>query len=620
MVEPKRAPVEPRVFRPGSTYALPLVEEIRALPGERTREPVAVVGPPGSGKTTALAHLAAVLPADKNIVYFDEPSPAEIQAYSLDHLVVHTTSSSDSNPSRVGPFRLAPWTRDELLEYLVAVHKDQCGSVMSRLPARGRLAFDGSPDVWQIILDQLASDASIPDAQTALSRHVETVLGSTDLANQARRGCLDILMTTTDPATTLKKLQKARFAGECDHLLRHREVQLLLAAEQIAHELAGDSDCDFLRVRLPGELVRSAGAKLTGDDRRLERLKKFLAGPSATHAMAASLLLAADKNWAPGRGSVRQLARAFLSGARWPGAELSDANLAEADLSQADLHGSTLDHAQAGAVNLQHADLRGACLWKLEALGANLAGADMAHVHAQAARFIEANLESACLSEAYLKDTSFRAANLIGADFRGANLTKAVLLAAKLTDADFSGADLSEAVLTDVRLRDTRFTAARLRKARLERCDLEDVNLDRADCRQAKLEGALLTGSSAEDADFSDAILRQTGLADVNWERAILRGADLSGATFHMGTTRSGLVGSPIASEGSRTGFYTDDYEDRYFKAPEEIRKANLRGADLRGARIDHVDFYLVDLRDALYDPDQADHFRRSGAILEARV
>jgi hypothetical protein len=44
------------------------------------------------------------------------------------------------------------------------------------------------------------------------------------------------------------------------------------------------------------------------------------------------------------------------------------------------------------------------------------------------------------------------------------------------------------------------------------------------------------------------------------------------------------------------------------------------RGADLRDARIDHVDFYLVDLRDALYDPDQADHFRRSGAILEARV
>jgi uncharacterized protein YjbI with pentapeptide repeats len=620
MVEPKRAPVEPRVFRPGSTYALPLVDEIRALLEERTRGAVAVFGPPGSGKTTALAHLAAVLPADENIVYFDEPRPGEIQPCSLECLVVHATSSAEADPSRVGPYRLAPWTRDELLEYLVAVHKCQCGSVMSRLPARGGLAFDGSPDVWRIVLDRMAGDASIPDAQTALSRHVERVLGNTDLANEARRGCLE-LITAADPAMTLKELRKARFIRECDHLIRHRDVQLLLAAEQIVHWLGGNSDCGFLRLRLPAEVVRRAGAKLTGNEHSLGRLKKFWDGPREDHAMAASLLLAADKNWAPERGGpVRKLAHAFLSGARWPGAELSDANLAETDLSHADLHGSLLDRAQAGAANLQQTDLREACLWKFEGLGANLAGADMAGVHAQAARFIEANLEGACLSEAFLKDASFRLANLIGVDFRSANLTKAVLLGAKLTDADFSGADLSEAVLTEVSLRDTRFTDACLPKARLERCDLEDVNLDRADCRQATLEGALLTGTSAEDADFSDAILRETGLAEVNWERAILRGADLSGATFHMGTTRSGLVDSPIASEGSRTGFYTDDYEDRYFKAPEEIRKANLRGADLRDARIDHVDFYLVDLRDAFYDPDQAEHFRRSGAILEARV
>jgi uncharacterized protein YjbI with pentapeptide repeats len=98
-----------------------------------------------------------------------------------------------------------------------------------------------------------------------------------------------------------------------------------------------------------------------------------------------------------------------------------------------------------------------------------------------------------------------------------------------------------------------------------------------------------------------------------------LREADLRGASFHMGSTRSGLVGSPVACEGSRTGFYTDDYEEQSFKSPEEIRKANLCGADLRGARLDGVDFYLVDLRGACYDPEQEEHFRRSGAILHAR-
>ena len=43
-------------------------------------------------------------------------------------------------------------------------------------------------------------------------------------------------------------------------------------------------------------------------------------------------------------------------------------------------------------------------------------------------------------------------------------------------------------------------------------------------------------------------------------------------------------------------------------------------GADLRGANIDGVDFYLVDLREALYSPEQEAHFRRCRAILEARV
>ena len=73
------------------------------------------------------------------------------------------------------------------------------------------------------------------------------------------------------------------------------------------------------------------------------------------------------------------------------------------------------------------------------------------------------------------------------------------------------------------------------------------------------------------------------GLAEIDWPGADLHDADLHGASFHLGSSRSGLVDSPIACEGSRTGFYTDDYDDQDIKSPEEIRKANLRGADLRG-------------------------------------
>jgi uncharacterized protein YjbI with pentapeptide repeats len=169
------------------------------------------------------------------------------------------------------------------------------------------------------------------------------------------------------------------------------------------------------------------------------------------------------------------------------------------------------------------------------------------------------------------------------------------LSCAQFTDARFAGADLSE-------------------------CDLEGMVLPGAVFGDADLTKALLTGSQMPGADFSGACLRSAGLAEIAWEGADLRGADLSECAFHLGSSRSGLVGSPIACEGSRTGFYTDDWNEQDYKSPEEIRKANLCGADLRGARIDDVDFYLVDLRGARLDPVQIPQIRRSGAILEART
>jgi uncharacterized protein YjbI with pentapeptide repeats len=128
-----------------------------------------------------------------------------------------------------------------------------------------------------------------------------------------------------------------------------------------------------------------------------------------------------------------------------------------------------------------------------------------------------------------------------------------------------------------------------------------------------------LTGSVLPRANFQRAKLSGAGLADIHWENADLRDADLRYCSFHMGSTRSGLVGSPYPGHGSKTGFYTDDYHDQGFKRLEEIRKANLCGADLRGARLDGVDFYLVDLRDALLDDDALEQVVRTGGILYDR-
>ncbi|MCC6405998.1 MAG: pentapeptide repeat-containing protein, partial [Planctomycetes bacterium] len=81
-------------------------------------------------------------------------------------------------------------------------------------------------------------------------------------------------------------------------------------------------------------------------------------------------------------------------------------------------------------------------------------------------------------------------------------------------------------------------------------------------------------------------------------------------------STRSGLVfGTPM--EGSRTGFYERETLELAYKRPEELRVANLVGADLRGAKFERTDFYMVDLRGGRFDPELYEHARRCGAILD---
>jgi len=93
-------------------------------------------------------------------------------------------------------------------------------------------------------------------------------------------------------------------------------------------------------------------------------------------------------------------------------------------------------------------------------------------------------------------------------------------------------------------------------------------------------------------ADASHAVLRLANLAAVDLEEARLTQADLRGADL------------------SRARFVRADL------AGADLRGAQVRGANLRGAAIANADFYLVDLRDARYTPDQYEHFLRCGAIL----
>ncbi len=651
MIRAQRAPVKPRVVADGSNVSLLLEDEVVRLLAAGKRGLVAIVGDPGAGKTTAIEHLAAVLPPDDRLLLLDPVLPDEVGLTAPVRLVVYTTCAARLEP-HLAIYHLAGWERDDLIEYLLACHRPRCGPVLARVTDGDYDLLDGVPELWRVVLDRLADDETLPDVRRALHRH----LGDTDLLERARSACLNAAVTTgTDLAQALRALAKPGFADDLVRLLRYPMAQKLLAAERVAVELHGNGACDFLAGRLPRDLVRTAAGLLADDARALEHLHQLLAGPSWSHAMSVSLLHAAGVGWAPAvvgkelaEGAVchcplcrkegtalplyapAALAGAYLDGVRWRGADLHGGDLTQADLSGADLAGANLAHANACKINLNLACLLKATLDGIIAAGADLTGANLANVSAGGAVFQAARLEGANLAEGRFRNAYFGEANLNGASFRGADLTRARFSGtlggapdgchARLKGANFTEADLTEAVLRGLCLRKAVWTGARFTRANLADCDLENLTLPDANFADAWLPYALLTGTVLPGACFVNANLSWSGLAGVEWEGVDLRGADLRHANFHLGSSRSGLVGSPLASEGSRTGFYTDDYDDQTYKVPEEIRKANLCGADLRGAKLDGVDFYLVDLRGALYDVGLETHLRDSGAILGTRV
>jgi uncharacterized protein YjbI with pentapeptide repeats len=632
MIEAKRAPVRPRVVSVGgcaattSNHPLLLEDEIRSFVEAGAHGKIMVAGLPGSGKTTALAHLAALLPPDCRVSLLDEPKPEQL-AETPDCLIVATVSMVPDRQLHLllrddylAMYVLASWNRDDVIEYLLAVHRPRCAAVMARVHG-DHLLLGGLPALMRIALDRLASDDSLPDVRRALHRHLEEHLTDTDLLERARSACLNRVVTPGVPlADAVIGLARPGFADGLIQMLRHKAMQMLLASERIAADLHGEADCDYLAKRLPRELVEAAGRLVGEDERALEHLHALLAGPSWSHAMAASILHAAGQSVHLRERCPRQLAGAYLDGVSWPRVNLEGANLFEASLTGADLSSAELMHTALNKSNLGQARLSGACLDGAVAAEADLHDADLRHVRAEGAKFVAANLRGADFASAHLPRVTFADSDLTGAVFRGANLVNAIFARAVLTAADFSEANLTGAVLSGLRLGEAHWEGARFAHALLEACDLEYLTFAAPDFEEAELRGALLTGSTMFGGNFRGACLREAGLADIEWEGADLRGADLRGASFHMGSTRSGLVGSTIPCEGSKTGFYTDDYDEQTYKAPEEIRKANLCGADLRGAVLDGVDFYLVDLRGARYDAEQETHLRRCGAILETRV
>jgi uncharacterized protein YjbI with pentapeptide repeats/energy-coupling factor transporter ATP-binding protein EcfA2 len=637
-----RAPVRPRVISPETGEAIRLDDEIGPMIQEGRGGLIVILGGPGSGKTTALQHLAAILPPwargrvrllenlDLSAIASAGPDPLVILA--LDSIKVATPGYekvllgcpgpeltaldqllSSRKPS---PYRLAPWDQDDAIEYLLATDREACASVMGRLRASRDFSFlDGIPELCSVVLDRMARDEAIGDVRTALRGELAARIDGTS----ARRDCVEDLCVDEFRNTANDELVPAvaRMTGSdpagihLARLVRHRPAALLLAADRIAALIEEGRPRPVMALHFPRELVLEVARQVVDSPKAIRHLSELfddtrgniLVLPAianlekAVQPLAASMLHAATPGWRPAPGCRPKLEGAYLDEVAWPGQDLAGVNLRGATMRGADLSGA----------NLERADAKQTCL-----RGAKLQGAILQHVMAT-----QADLGRANLARARAKHARLRGANLTGALLMNADLWKADLVEARIDGADFTGANLEDACLKGLPLRLARFDGARFGGADLTGCDLEAMSLVEADFHDAKLCGATLTDSRLPRVSFRGANLRDAKLAEIDWPGACLRDANLHGANFHLGTTRSGKLDSPIACEGSRTGFYTHDDLDRHIRPAEEIRKANLRGADLRGALIWNVDFYLVDLRDARYTDDQAKHLRRCRAILD---
>jgi uncharacterized protein YjbI with pentapeptide repeats len=615
MIEPAQAFVYPRIVCPETGDAVRLDEYVDLWFAERHTGTLEIVGGPGSGKSTAIAHLTKSLSSD--VLLLDDAPREAVEATRGLRPVIYTTAASYG---KVADERLplAAWGNDELVEYLMAAHPDRCGCVMKRVAALpDRALLRGVPALWVIVLEQLAAADRNADVRAMLAQALaELVHGEQQRIAAQSWACAYLVANGSDKLA--RELALADIDRPLARLLQHRIVQLYFATAFL-RDLIDASECKWLP-RLPSDLVSETGTALRSAESTMAKLRSLVEGNSnGVQPMAASILFAADSSWRP-TAPMPRLAGGYFSGASWQGIDLSGEDLGEAHFDEAVLAGSLLANTNLTKASFRGANLRGANLTGCRASVADFLLADLSHVAARGARFAGANLAAADLSNAALDAAMLRSADLSSANFAVATLVGADLGESTIEGADFSRADLSQAKLSELPLRLAECNGAVFSRAELMNCDLEGVRLESPVFAFANLNRALLTGSFMPKANFHGARLRGAGLADIDWEQADLRDADLREATFFLGSTRSGLVDSPIACEGSRTGFYTDDFEAQQFKAPEEIRKANLRGADLRGARIAGTDFYLVDLRDARYTPMQADYFRGCGAILEDRV
>ena len=607
---PARALVRPRVRRRGSALPRLLEEEIAELLSLGKRVEVRLVGTRGCGLTTALRHLAAVFASDPRLWVSGShtaapPSEALVRVRNR-----HGRAIADLH------FELLPWTDDDVLEYLLAAHRETIGPAFTAWRRGPEHDLGRHPGLCRSVLDALARNPELGEPRTALAKVLRERLGSkhATLADRALR-----LFVPPPARAAPGSADRVSYLVGLHQLVGSTTAIAQLAAGRLL-ELATHQDRRLrVELRWPPALRSGVDHALRTVPGLAATLRGLADQPRLRHrALVLGSLCIHERGFHPARPMHGNLRHAWLHGidlsgryvrARLAHAELDHASLREAHFDRCDLTQASLRRANAERCQWSRLHAPGLRAEDLAAAASRWPEAMLRGAHFRGANLAAAEFRAACLDQ-----TNLQAACLLNADLRGASLGQT-----QLAHADLEGARCKDAHFEAIDLRTTKLLGADCRAAWFVRCDLSGTDLPGLSAPQAVFRGSDLTGARWRGARLAGASFATAGLADVDWEGADLRGCDLRRATFHLGNARSGLVDSTIASEGSRTGFYTDESLEHQFQAPEAVRKANLRGCDLRGARLDGTDFYLVDVRGARIDAEQRSWLQRCRAILDRR-
>ena len=234
-------PVAPRVRAGVDGEVLPLVYQVERLMGLGRRQVVNVVGGRRSGKSMALVHLREVF--GEGMVVRDDVKPTERVVGERFVMIASERRHTDATVV----LELEPWGEDDVIEYLLAVHREQCGSVMKRWREMGSERLQGVPGFVVPVVEEFVRDGELRDVDEALRRHVRRQAGSEGEYVDCTAQCLGSLLDILTLNTTVK--------------IGHPYVATLLASEWLASELMV-RHFRWLKGALPFGLVEKTGELL----------------------------------------------------------------------------------------------------------------------------------------------------------------------------------------------------------------------------------------------------------------------------------------------------------------------------------------------------------------------